>query len=178
MSVHFGVNPVPMLPIMSTVTRESLGDMIRDYGAGPASTAWGTINQARYVPFLITEPVTVVKLLAYNGGTASGNTDIGLYDELGNEVISIAAAAQSGINAWQEFDVTDTPITPALYYVGLLSTSATSTFYSFINKELGRAMGVFSQAVGAGTLPSPTATFAALDAAVIPVVGIATRTLI
>lgn len=143
------------------------------------STAWGTGNQARYVPIYVPEPSIIVKLLAYNGTAVNGNTDIGLYDSAGNEIVGIAAAAQAGTSNWQEFDIADTPLLPGvLYYIGLLNTGTTGTYISVANKEVGRALGVFSQAVGAGTLPSPTATFAALDAAVVPLVGMATRSLI
>jgi hypothetical protein len=176
--ISFAEYPFRAYPIITSSSMFSLGPMARDFNANALSTAWGTINQARYMPFWIPEPITVVKLLAYNGGTTGGNTDIGLYDSAGTEIVGIAAAAQAGTNTWQEFDITDTPIVPGLYYVGLLNTTTTGTYFAFSNKELGRAMGVYSQAVGAGTLPSPTATFAALDAAVIPIVGIATRTLI
>lgn len=171
--------PFRAMPIMHTGSDYSIGRTIaRLLTGGSGSVAWGTANQARYVPFWIPEPITVVKLLAYNGATAAGNTDIGLYDAAGNEIVGIAAAAQTGTAVWQEFDVADTPIAPGLYFVGLLNTTTTGTYSAWANKEVGRACGVYSQAVGAGTLPSPTATFAALDAAVIPVVGIATRTLI
>lgn len=164
-------------PIISSVSLWSLGPVSRNAGLTPASTAWGAANQARYVPFLIPEPITIVKLLAYNGGTAAGNTDIGLYDEVGNQVVGIAAAAQAGTTAWQEFDIADTTISPGLYYVGLLNTTTTGTYFAMASKEWGQIMGCYSQAVGAGNLPSP-ATFAALDAAVVPVVALALRTLI
>jgi hypothetical protein len=180
MSLSIPANPFLAFPIISTMTDLSVGRNIARFVATAAAvTAWGTINQARYVPFWIPEPITVVKLLACNGSTTAGNTDIGLYDSAGNEIVGIAAAAQSGSSGvWQAFDIADTPILPGLYFIGLLNTTTTGTYIAWADKEAGRAAGVYSQAVGAGTLPSPTATFAALDAAVIPVVGMATRTLI
>lgn len=179
MSLSLPSYPFEAFPVITTMGRQSIGlDINRLHNALPASVAWGTANQARYVPFRLPEPVTVVKLLAYNGATAAGNTDIGVYDAAGTEVISIAAAAQSGTSVWQEFDVTDTTLLPGLYYIGLLNTTTTGTYFGWANLQFGRAMGVFSQAVGAATLPSPSATFAALDAAVIPVVAMSTRTLL
>lgn len=166
------------LPLLTTGSYLSIGMGLRPVGAPAASVAWGTANQARYVPFWLTQPFLVAKLVAYNGTTAAGNTDIGVYDSDGNERISIAAAAQAGTSAWQEFNVTDTYLASGLYYIGLLNTTTTGTYFGWANKEYGRAAGVFSQAVGAATLPSPTATFAALDAAVIPLVGMSSRTLI
>lgn len=175
MSLSIQGYPFLASPILSSIGPESL--MLRDAGS-VASIAWATANQARYVPFWIPERIVVVKLLAYNGATLGGNTDIGIYDEVGSEVVGIGAAAQTPTNNWQEFDITDTPLNPGLYFVGLLNTTTTATYFGWANKEIGRAMGVYSQAVGAATLPTPTATFAALDAAVIPIVGMATRTLI
>jgi len=170
--------PMRSFPVITTAHPLSCGIAMRPGGAAAASTAWATANQARYVPFLIPDPFLVRKLLAYNGATTGGNTDMGVYDENGAEVVGIAAAAQSGTSAWQEFDVTDTWLVPGLYYVGLLNTTTTGTYYAYANKELGRMAGVFSQAVGAATLPSPTATFAALDAYGVPVVGMSSRVLI
>lgn len=177
MSLSLPHYPFVSFPIISTLTTESVGPAIRVlYSGGVPSTAWGTANQARYVPFWIPEPVTIVKLLAYNGSTTlAGNTDIGLYDAAGSEIVGIAAAAQAGTGTWQEFDIVDTPLLPGLYYIGLLNTTTTGTYAAFASKEAGRACGVYSQAVGAATLPTPTATFAALDAAIVPVVGMSTR---
>lgn len=166
------------LPLVSSASAMSVGPMMRPTGGAMASAAWATANQARYVPFWLPEPFLVVKLLAYNGATAAGNTDIGVYDANGNELISIAAAAQAGTSAWQEFDVTDTWLVSGLYYIGLLNTTTTGTYFAWASKEYGRLAGVFSQAVGAGTLPTPTATFAALDTAMVPLVGMSSRTLI
>ena len=169
--------PMQSFPVITTHHPLSCGVAMRP-GAASASTAWGTANQARYVPFLIPAPFLVRKLLAYNGATAGGNTDMGIYTEGGSEVLGIAAAAQAGTSAWQEFDVTDTWLVPGLYYVGLLNTTTTGTYFTVPDVQVGRLAGVFSQAVGAATLPSPTATFAALDGVGIPIVGMSSRTLI
>ena len=169
--------PLLSFPLITTASALSCGLPDRQ-AAASASTAWGTANQARYVPFLIPAPFLVRKLLAYNGATAAGNTDMGIYTEGGSEVLGIAAAAQAGTSAWQEFDVTDTWLVPGLYYVGLLNTTTTGTYFTVPDVQVGRLAGVFSQAVGAATLPSPTATFAALDGVGIPIVGMSSRTLI
>jgi hypothetical protein len=163
---------------VNTMSNLSIGDALRDIAsANPASTAWATANQARYIPFRILSACTVLKLLTYNGATATGNTDVGVFDRNGVKLISSGATAQAGTSTWQAFDTTDTLLVPGLYYFGLLSSSTTATFFSYASKPAGQLLGVQSQAVGAGTLPS-TATFAVLDAAIIPVVGLSLRTLI
>lgn len=169
--------PLRAQPLISTLSLFSVGPMARNAGLTPASTAWATGNQARYVPFLIPDQITIVKLLAYNGSTANGNTDIGLYDEGGNQIVGIAAAAQSGTTAWQEFDIADTTINPGLYYIGLLNSGTTGTYFAYADLQWGRILGVYSQAVGAGNLPNP-ATFAALDAFGIPIVAMSQRSTI
>lgn len=177
MSLSLPAQPFRSMPIISSFSHESIGRSMNIGNGLPVSTAWATANQARYVPFWIAEYITIVKLMAYNGATAAGNTDIGLYDAAGNEVVGIAAAAQAGTTAWQEFNITDTPLVPGLYYIGLLNTTTTGTYYAWQMTQIGRAAGVFSQAVGAGNLPNP-ATFAALDAGVVPVVAMSTRVLL
>jgi hypothetical protein len=169
--------PMRNLPIISTMSFASIGQMVRTAGSSATTCVWGTANQARYVPFWLPLPFTVVKLIALNASTVGGNTDIGVYDASGNQLIGVTAATQTGTNQWQEFDVTDTVLPPGMYYWGLLNTTTTGTYVGWNDKEIGRAAGVFSQAVGSGNLPT-TATFAALDAAVIPIVGISSRTLI
>lgn len=179
MSLSLPTRLLPTPPIFSSYSPLSIGVPMRLNGGAPvAAVAWGTANQARYVPFWITDFCTIVKLMVYCGATGGGNNDMGLYDANGAEVVGVAAAAHPAAAAWHEFDIADTPLVPGLYYVGLLNTTTTATFLAWQNKEIGRLAGVFSQAVGAGTLPSPTATFAALDAAVVPVVGMALRTLL
>lgn len=168
----------PAFPLFTSAHPLSCGLAARLNAAAAVSVAWATANQARYVPFTITTPFLAAKLLAFNGATAGGNTDMGIYTAAGTEVVGIAAAAQSGLNTWQSFDITDTMLMPGLYYLGLLNTTTTGTYFSWGNLQGARAAGMFSQAVGAATLPTPTATFAALDAFGIPLVGISSRALI
>lgn len=169
---------IPLFPVYTAAHPLSMGLALRPASLGTASTAWGTANMAIYVPFTLTAPFTVAKLLAYNGTITGGNTDIGIYSETGTEILGIAAAAQAGTSVWQEFDVTDTTLAPGLYYIGLLNTTTTGTYFAWNTIEYPRSGGVFSQAVGAATLPSPTATFAKLTSFGVPLVGMSSRTLI
>lgn len=163
---------------LNTMSNWSVGLSMRDIpNANPTSAAWATANQARYVPFRLLTGGLVLKLVTYNGATAAGNTDVGIFTRAGVKLISSGAVAQAGTSTIQSFDVTDTWLNPGLYYFGLLNTTTTGTYISYISKEAGQLTGCQSQAVGAGTLPA-TATFAILDAAVIPVVGISFRVLI
>lgn len=157
----------------------SIGGGLRTLlGANPASAAWTTANQARYVPFKLQQGALVLKLLTYNGTTTGGNTDVGIFTRAGVKILSSGATAQAGTSAWQEFNTTDTFIGPGLYYFGVLNTTTTGTYFAFTSLPAAKLAGVHSQAVGAGTLPA-TATFATMDAAgIIPIIGLSLRVLI
>jgi hypothetical protein len=177
----FAPGPLPSPPevFLNTMSNWSIGLSTRTIlASNPASTAWGTANQARYVPFRMLSRGLIVKLLAYNGTVVGGNTDIGIFTRAGVKLLSSGATAQAGTSKWQEFDVTDTWLNPGLYYFGVLNTTTTGTFFSFTSKPAAQLVGVQSEAVGAGALPA-TATLAVMDAGgLIPLVGLSLRTLI
>lgn len=163
---------------LNSMSDQSIGYSMRDIGnANPASVAWTTANQARYVPFRILTPSKVLKLLVYNGTTAAGNTDVGIFTAAGVKLVSSGAVAQAGVSAWQEFDITDTWLTPGQYWFGMISSSTTATVIAWNSKPAGQLVGVASQAVGAATLPA-TATFAVLDIGLVPLIGASLRVLI
>lgn len=165
------VRPDPIF--ITTMSDVSLGVHLRLLGANPSSQILGS-QDARYVPFKLQHGVTVVKLMTYNGSTANGNTDVGIYNRGGVLLLSTGATAQSGTNTWQEFDITDRYLPPGLYYFGLISSSGTATFFGWgASTEDGKLLGVSRQAVGASTLPS-TATFAA-NVAPVPLIGASLR---
>jgi hypothetical protein len=93
----------------------------------PASSTWPSSNLAIASPIYIDSYGTVVKMFMANGATASGNFDIGLYDENFNRLVSSGAVAQSGTGAIQTFDVTDTPVRPGRHYIAISSSAATGT---------------------------------------------------
>lgn len=122
----------------------------------PASAAWFAANQGIYVPFVLHEPATAVRMFTVNGGTAAGNTDVGIYNESLTRLVSIGPTAQAGINTTQFFDIADTPLAAGAYYMALSNSLATSTFLmcrSLIANGL-RAQGLWEQAA-VGTLPNP-----------------------
>jgi hypothetical protein len=165
-------------PIISTLDLCSCGDVMAALGgATPATAAWTTANMVRFVPFYITQAIVVVKLLAYNGTTAAGNNDMGIFDRAGNRLVAGANPAQSGTSAWQEFDITDTALTPALYFVGLKNDGTTGTYFRYNDTRPARLTGACSAAGAAGGLAS-SYTYAVLDTTYIPVVAMALRTTI
>lgn len=164
--------------------QHGLGDTFRVTGGiAEASAVWQTANRALYMPLYIERPGIVTKFWTYNGAAVAGNIDIGLYREDYTLISSKGSTAQAGTNVLQEFDVTDFAIVPGVYFLGLVSSSTTATFFGTgtgggISGFL-RCMGVTQQDLGATTLPAP-AVPAVLGSGVsnLPDAGIAFRTLV
>lgn len=121
-------------------------------------TAWPSANLAIYVPLRVPKAILVRKLWFASGSTGTGNVDMALYDAAGVAVVTATNAAKVASATEQVFDVTDTPIGPGLYYIGLASDSGTDTFACLaVGAPVYAAMGLRSEA-SAYPLPS-TATW-------------------
>jgi len=135
------------------------------------STAWPGANIAIFVPVLVASPLVVYKLVAGGGVTTAGNFDIGIYDALGNKIVSSGATAKTA-SVEHVVDIADTPIGPGLYY---LAMSADGTNNYILCTPSGTSPVPLQKARLAGTLqmaaayPLPaTATFAARTTPEIP----------
>lgn len=161
--------PTPIT--MGTQSLLSLGGMISANSTGAAASgAFPSTNLAILIPFDITEDITVTQLWAYNGATASGNIDVGIYDAAFARQISSGSTAQSGTNALQVFDVTDTPLTAGQYYFAVAMDNTTGTlFRQTIGATLMRSWGCFQMA-SAFALPS-TITPASVANSYLPLIG-------
>lgn len=120
-----------------------------DLGLGSSGSTWPTANKAVFVPFRIAEPLLVTKLFAWNGATASGNLDIGIYDENGVRLVSTGSTPQSGTNALQVIDVTDTWIGPGRFYLALALDGTSGTI---VRNNLGSA--IYAQMHGLAEMTS------------------------
>jgi len=170
------------VPVMvGTHSHLSIGtELAALQGGAPASTPF-TANRAQLVPFFLTAPATVLKLWMINGAAVSGNVDMGICDEAGVLKVSKGSTAQSGTNAIQEFDITDTVLMPGRYYWAVVADNATAQFISFPTVSPPTAvktLGV-AQMVTAFPLPS-TITFAVSSgvASSVPLIGMSLRTLV
>lgn len=140
----------------------------RKYGPWPTGTAtnnavWTTANIARYYPVLVPEP-TIVTKIAVRIGTSSGNLDLGIYDEQGVRLVSSGSTAMAATSTMQVIDITDTLLTPGVYYLAIAVDNTTASFNN-INNSTGPLAGACSmmgirQEASAFPLPA-TATFAA-----------------
>ena len=152
-------------------------------GAGAALSAlgyvqgtalWPVANKAYYMPFVLNSSVTITKLWIANGTAATGNVDVGIYNEAGTKQISAESTAQSGASTLQLFDVADTVLAAGYYYFAFAhNTISQAVIHGWADTSVvwaARAVGMYEQ-TSALPLPS-TATFAAISGSwVCPFVG-------
>lgn len=162
------------MPTPITMSPQSLLSVGQDIAANAttaaASGTYPSANRAILIPFDITEDITITQLWAYNGATASGNIDVGIYDDAFGRVVSSGTTAQAGTNVLQVFNITDTPLTAGQYYFAVAMDNTTGTlFRQTVSAENMRTMGCFQMA-SAFVLPS-TVTPAAVASAFMPRIG-------
>jgi len=147
--------------------------------AGAVSAVYITANMAFYVPFIISESFPLKRMFVHNGATASGATDLGVFTNEGNRIVSANSSGnvltQAGVSLIQYYDVTDTVLTPGQYYMAISHSDIVGTvFRSAAPIHATRQYGVFQQAT-AHPLPA-TATFAAMASIYMPMFGLSQRT--
>lgn len=138
-----------------------------------AATAWPTANKALYIPFGVTRPFTAYKFSAYVG-TASGNIDVGIYDEGGTRLVSLGSTA--AVTGTPDWNITDTVLPRGLYYMALAVDNTTFTVRAGSlnnNTALVTALGMAEQTT-AFALPA-TATFAKVSQNYVPFLALSGR---
>lgn len=164
--------------VLSPACPQSIGELLNSVGAGLGTLAWPSANKAYYIPISVFSKITVVKMLVINGGTVSGNIDVGIYDAGGARLVSSGSTAQTGTNVIQEFNITDITLSPGLYYLACAMDNTTGILEVWNpNAAIMRSAGVCEQA-SAFALPS-TATFAALSGTLrLPFIGATLRSVV
>lgn len=142
---------------------EAAGDNLAAYTSSAWSSAGGAANRALFYPLYFSDPCVIRKLWWFNGSTATGNVDIGLYTSSAfmpaTRVASGGGTAQTGTNTIQAVDITDYEVAPeTLMFLALVADSGSSTFANQGNLtgQLFRPCG-YAQQSSAYPLPS-TAT--------------------
>ena len=178
MPIAPGLMGTPSGYFIAPLSGLSIGIDIAAIGAAtPTSVAHGTNNLARVYPFYVPEPIIVLSAYSFNGATAAGNVDIGIYSEALALLVSTGAVAQAGTNALQEYALTDTTIPRGRYYAAISCSLSTATFFSnAYNLHFGKLQGL-AQMATAHVLPS-TLVPAAVSSAIQPVFGFSIRTLV
>lgn len=126
---------------------------------------WPAANRALFFPFRVPVPVTVCKGIAGAGSTGLGNFDIGVYDALGNLIVSSGSVARV-VNSENVANFTNTLLAPGMYYMAMAQDGTNQ--WAAINPGIGRIqyMGA-RQMASAFPLPS-TATFATISSSFVP----------
>jgi hypothetical protein len=171
--------PAPMMPIISTLSKESLGGpgLISHRNSSSSTSAiGGTANRALFAPVTLEHPYEITRMFWVNGGTVSGTIDIGIYTSSGIRIWSSGVVTQAVINSVQSVSVGATPIKimPGLYYFAFSKSNATGTYVRVISGGVAEAslFGVLMQE-NAHPLPA-TATFVTTTATA-PIMGITNR---
>ena len=137
------------------------------------------INKAIFVPFEVYAPCTIVKMFVFNGGTAGGNWDAGIYDETGKRIVSSGSTAMVGTDDLQELDITDTVLAPGHYYMAIVNDNNTGGVYALNpDVEVTRGLGILHQESGAFPLPATATWIAAETPNLIYAVGVTTRSVV
>ena len=124
-------------------------------GTMATSTAWGTANLALYIPVFLGTYATVYQMGVTNGTVVNGNFQLGVYNERGVQMCVTASTAQAGVSAIQKIDVTDTLLTPGVYYLAIATNSTTATFNCAATTLIRQAATGVQEQTTAFTLPSP-----------------------
>lgn len=174
----FPLGATPQSVLVSCYSPNSIGpELAAIASAAPASAAHAAANRVIFVPFTNPEPALIKKVWWYNGATASGNVDCGVFDENGVKLVSSGSVVQGTINVLQENDVTDTYIGRGRFYLALSASSGTATFFAVAPAiNMCKALGM-AQAAGAVPMAA-TYTLAAIATAYLPIFGCSLRTLV
>lgn len=145
-----------------------------------AAAAWPTANLAIFVPIQVRRAVNVLKLWYSSGATATGTIDIGVYDSVGNRKISLTNTNKGGVGEIYG-DTTNTGLTPGLYYMGLVNSTNSDTFFFSSTAPaapIAAALGVLTAQLGSAVLPDPAGW--AIDQTVtrIPAMGLSVGTVL
>ena len=146
-----------------------------------ASAAYPADALAMFFPFYVTKPVITANMFTYNGATAIGNVDVGVYDEAATRLVSSGATAQSGTSTLQTYNITDTLFGPGLFYLAITlddTGAGLGTLFrgTIAQAMFGRAIGMAQQATQT-TLPA-AATLAAFAQTYIPLFGLTVRSVV
>lgn len=141
---------------------------------GTSSQSWPSINLAVFTPLWLSWPYTAQRVFWVNGGTISGNVDMGIYTPGGARIWSAGSTVQSGATTLQYVGTGGLRLAPGPYYLAL-TFSATSGHVtgSGLNSVTSARLAGLVQMASALPLPA-TATFATSTTNLWPLMGLTT----
>jgi hypothetical protein len=170
---------LPPLPNIHTYSLESIGLGVYNTAGTPLTGvlngAFPAANLAIFIPFAITTKINVKNLLSYNGGTISGNIDLGIYDINGIKLTSTGSVAHAGSSSIQATSITPITLAPGTYYFAVAMDNGTGQLRraAFTNVDESQMFGM-AQMGTAFPLPA-TATISGMGFNYVPVIGLSTR---
>lgn len=177
--------PVPILVgggfmrgVLNTFSLQGIGVVLAG-AAAPilASTPWPVASRGIFTPFDLAEEFTVRNLFLANGGTVSGNIDLGIYDEALERVLSTGSTAQAGVSVLQVVNVVRLVLRPGRYWWAVAIDNVTGTVTA------SNPASTVIQAAGAGfvaaSFPLPVRVVGPLTAGlIVPLTGMADNRLL
>lgn len=160
----------PHLEWIHTYSEASLGVYAKNTTSlSVADRTWVT-NLSVLVPFCVDTPSVAKKMWYYGGGSASGNVDIGIYNESGTLLVSSGSTSHGAFG--QNVDITDTTLAPGFYYMAIAKDGTTLLGGSAPAVAVAEAIGVCNIA---SNFPLANGTPAVASNALLPNVGVLLR---
>jgi len=156
-------------PVISTGSPEAAAsDIAINTGLTAASAVWPSANRTIQVPIALERITTIRQMYAYNGTVVSGNADVGIYDYVGNLLVSMGATAQAGTSVIQTFNIADTTLAAGIYFLALALSNTTGTFFRIAMQTQQLKFAAVYQ--DSSVMPS-TMSFTDASSAYLPVFG-------
>lgn len=182
-AVRGGVAALPTSPIITPISRHSLGGALVKAGAGTVASGANPFasNEMLAFPFVLTAPITTVnKVFWLNGSAAGGNLSAAIYNADFTLLVQIASTGGASNSVPQVVSLA-AKLAPGLYYAALASDNGTTNRlgrWSLATTGAGfwKMAGCWRQAsITVGSLPA-TATPVACSNIAFPLFGLITRT--
>ena len=148
---------------------------------GPTSGTWEAANRGVWFPVSVPSVCVVRRMWWANGATVTGNVEAGVYLDGGHKpgakLITTGSVGQATTNAIQFGDITDTTLTPQLYWLFISCSSTSATFFRSAGvSTLDAYVGMDQDSIGPGSSPS-TATPVERQSANVYLFGFSTTTI-
>lgn len=138
---------------------------------GPNSLAWPLANLALFLPFATARKMTVSEVWWWNGTTAGGNVDVGIYDRAGTRIQSLGSTARGSVSTVVSSTTwTDLILEAGEYYMAFAVNGTNNIQATGSAAGLCEALGI-CEMTSAFALPA-TATLSRTTRAYIPAFGL------
>lgn len=153
-------------------------------GSAPASATWPIANTGFWYPIYVPTICVAKRMWWVNGATvdAGYNVEVGLYRDggykPGAKLITTGSVAQGTLNQLQWGEITDTTLTPGLWWLFMSCSTTSATFFrsSAGSANWDEMLGFQQASIGPGSAPA-TATPVEKSNQIVSLVGFSTTTI-